>query len=144
MMTRTLPLFYLALVAACADRATGPTSAPTRQLPTLSVGEHARVGKYVAMGTSLSMGVMSNGVVGADQAQSWPAQFAALARVPFSQPLIQAPGCQPPLMAPLATLRRVNSESPFVRSSVCASLARAPRPRTWRCGWREPLRGSLR
>jgi len=33
MMTRTLPLFYLALVAACADRATGPTSAPTRQLP---------------------------------------------------------------------------------------------------------------
>jgi len=122
MMTRTLPLFYLALVAACADRATGPTSAPTRQLPTLSVGEHARVGKYVAMGTSLSMGVMSNGVVGANQAQSWPAQFAALARVPFSQPLIQAPGCQPPLMAPLATLRRVNSESPFVRSSVCASL----------------------
>ena len=66
-------------------------------MPALGVGEHARVGKYVAMGTSLSMGVMSNGVVGADQAQSWPAQLAALAGVPFSQPLIQAPGCQPPL-----------------------------------------------
>src|SRR5688572_1307417 len=123
MMTRKLPLLCLALVAACADRATGPTPASTWQPPTLSVGEHARVGKYVAMGTSLSMGVMSNGVVGADQAQSWPAQLAALARVPFSQPLIQTPGCQPTLMSPLATLRRVNGESPFVRSSVCAPLA---------------------
>jgi lysophospholipase L1-like esterase len=122
MMTRTLPLLYLALVAACADGATAPTSTPTRRLPTLSVGEHDRVGTYVAMGTSLSMGVMSNGVVAADQAQSWPAQLAALAGVPFSQPLIHAPGCQPPLLAPLATLRRVNGESPFVRSSVCAPL----------------------
>src|SRR3954469_20684684 len=122
MMTRTVPLFCLTLVAACADRATGPTSESTRKPPTLSLGEHARVGKYVAMGTSLSMGVMSNGVVGADQAQSWPAQLAALARVPFSQPLIQAPGCQAPLAAPLATLRRVNGESPFVRSAVCAPL----------------------
>ena len=122
MMTRTVPLFCLTLVAACADRATGPTSESTRTPPTFSVGEPARVGKYVAMGTSLSMGVMSNGVIAADQAQSWPAQLAALARVPFSQPLIQAPGCQPPLMSPLATLRRVNGESPFVRSSLCASL----------------------
>ena len=118
-----LPLLCLALLAACADRATGPTAASRRQLPAVSFSEHARVGTYVAMGTSLSMGVMSNGVVGADQAQSWPAQLAALARVPFSQPLIQAPGCQPPLVSPLATLRRVNGESSFVRSSVCAPLA---------------------
>ncbi|HUQ82066.1 MAG TPA: hypothetical protein VM076_13030, partial [Gemmatimonadaceae bacterium] len=53
---------------------------------------------------------------------SWPAQLAALAQIPFPQPQIQAPGCQPPLMAPLAMLRRVNGESPFVRSSVCAPL----------------------
>jgi lysophospholipase L1-like esterase len=122
MITRTLPLFCAVLVAACADHAIGPTSTSTHQLPALGVGEHARVGKYVAMGTSLSMGVMSNGVTGADQAQSWPAQLAALARVPFSQPLIQTPGCQPPLKSPLATLRRVNGESPLVRSSVCAPL----------------------
>jgi hypothetical protein len=122
MITRTLPLFCAVLVAACADHAIGPTSTSTHQLPALGVGEHARVGKYVAMGTSLSMGVMSNGVTGADQAQSWPAQLAVLARVPFSQPLIQTPGCQPPLKSPLATLRRVNGESPLVRSSVCAPL----------------------
>ena len=121
-MTRKLPLSCLALIAACADPVTSPTSTPTRQPPTASVGEHGRVGNYVAMGTSLSMGVMSNGVTGADQAQSWPAQLAALARVPFSQPLIQSPGCQPPLESPLASLRRINGESPFGRSSVCASL----------------------
>ena len=74
------------------------------------------------MGTSLSMGVMSNGVVGSDQAQSWPAQLAALAAVPFAQPLIQAAGCQPPLASPLVRLRRVNGESPFVRSGVCSPL----------------------
>ena len=121
-MTRTLPLLCLALVAACTDAATDPTSASTRQPPSFSFGEHSRVGTYVAMGTSLSMGVMSNGVVGADQAQSWPAQLAALAGVPFSQPLMQAAGCQPPLASPLASLRRVNGESPFVRSGVCTPL----------------------
>jgi len=66
---------------------------------------------------------MSNGVVGADQAQSWPARLAALAGVPFAQPLIQAAGCQPPLASPLVRLRRVNGESPFVRSGVCSPLA---------------------
>ena len=123
MMIRTLPLWCLALVAACADRATGPASTPSRQASALEIGDQPRVGTYVAMGTSLSMGVMSNGVVGADQARSWPAQLAALADVPFSQPLIQAAGCQPPLMSPLATLRRVTGESPFVRSAICSPLA---------------------
>jgi len=130
MMTRKLPLLCVALFTACADSATGPTPASTRQPPALSFGNHDRVGTYVAMGTSLSMGVMSNGVVGTDQSQSWPAQLAALAGVPFSQPLIQAPGCQPPLAAPLATLRRVNGESPFVRSGVCAPLVSGTAPPT--------------
>jgi lysophospholipase L1-like esterase len=123
MSTRTLPLLCLALLAACADSTTAPAPASTRRLPPFSFGEHSRVGTYVAMGTSLSMGVTSNGVVGADQAHSWPAQLAALAGVPFTQPLMSAPGCQPPLSSPLTTLRRVNGESPFVRSSVCAPLA---------------------
>jgi len=117
-MTRILPLSYLALLlVGCADSATAP-----RQAPDLTFGEHSRIGTYVAMGTSLSMGVMSNGVVGTDQAKSWPAQLAALAGATFSQPLIQAPGCQAPLASPLATLRRVNGESPFIRSAVCAPL----------------------
>jgi len=122
MTTRSLPLLCVALLAACADGAAVPTTAPTRQPPAFTVGEHSRVGTYVAMGTSLSMGVMSNGVVATDQGQSWPAQLAALADVPFTQPLIAAAGCQPPLASPLSSLRRVNGESPFVRSSVCSPL----------------------
>ena len=123
MMTRILPLSCFALLlVGCSDSATAPAPSSARQAPDLTVGEHSRIGTYVAMGTSLSMGVMSNGVVGVDQSQSWPAQLAALAGAPFSQPLIQAPGCQAPLASPLATLRRVNGESPFVRSAICAPL----------------------
>ena len=122
-MTRATSLLALALLAACADQATAPVSAP--RAPRSSQGDAGApepIRTYVAMGTSLSMGVMSNGVVGSDQAESWPAQLAALAGVPFSQPLIQSPGCQPPLEAPLASLRRVNGESPFVRSAICSPL----------------------
>jgi lysophospholipase L1-like esterase len=122
MMTRKLPLVCVVLLSACAERAVAPTPVSPRQPPAVGFDDHTRVGKYVSMGTSLSMGVMSNGVVGSDQSRSWPAQLAELAGVPFSQPLIQAPGCQPPLRSPLATLRRVSDESPFIRSSICSPL----------------------
>jgi lysophospholipase L1-like esterase len=117
-----ISLLCLAAVVACANDATGPAPLTLEPSAEVSAAHQERIGRYVAMGTSLSMGVMSNGVVGADQSQSWPAQLAELAHVPFSQPLIQAPGCQPPLMSPLATLRRVNGESPFVRSGICSPL----------------------
>lgn len=119
-MTRMLSLCCLALLAACADGPTAAISTSSRQPTVAHSRGHDGLGTYVAMGTSLSMGVMSNGVVGADQAESWPAQLAALARTPFLQPLIQTPGCQPPLALPLSSLTRVNGESPFVRSSICA------------------------
>lgn len=121
MTRRIILLAALMLPAACADPTSAPRSLAAGGPPLHSVSAD-RVGRYVAMGTSLSMGVMSNGVVGADQAQSWPAQLAALAEVPFSSPLIGEPGCQPPLAMPLSRLQRVNGESPFVRSSVCAAL----------------------
>lgn len=120
-LPRLALLTPLALLAACADGVTAPASSTAPHAKT-SADARQRIGTYVAMGTSLSMGVMSNGVTGADQAGSWPAQLAARAGVPFAQPLIAAPGCQPPLAAPLASLRRVNGESPFVRSGTCAPL----------------------
>ena len=122
MTTRILPLLGLALAAACSDFPTAPASGTALQSSASSSAHSPRLGKYVAMGTSLSGGVMSNGVVGRDQAQSWTAQLARLAETPFSLPLISEAGCQPPLATPLASLRRVNGESALVRSAVCSPL----------------------
>jgi hypothetical protein len=58
--------------------------------------------RYVAMGTSNSMGVQSAGIFAAGQRAAWPAQLAALVGAPFSLPLVEDPGCGPPLLPPLA------------------------------------------
>lgn len=100
--------FYLAAalsVAACTD-----SVAPDRPL---HVGDPARditpptaqavFRRYVALGTSNSMGVQSAGIFAAGQRAAWPAQLAAHVGVSFSLPLVQDPGCGPPLLPPLAS-----------------------------------------
>ena len=85
--------------AACAD----PT-APSFIAPRLSVQATPQelFARFVAMGTSNSMGVVSAGISASGQRMAWPAQLASRIGVPFSMPLIQDPGCSPPLLAPLA------------------------------------------
>jgi len=61
----------------------------------------AALRNYVSMGTSVSAGVQSAGIVYFTQAVAWPAQVAFAARVPFRRPDIQTPGCRAPLAAPL-------------------------------------------
>ena len=56
----------------------------------------------MSLGTSNSMGVQAAGVNAAGQRAAWPAQLASRVGVPYSLPLIQDPGCSPPLLAPLA------------------------------------------
>ena len=58
--------------------------------------------RYVALGTSNSMGVQSAGIFATGQRAAWPAQLAARVGMPFSLPLVQDPGCGPPLLPPLA------------------------------------------
>jgi hypothetical protein len=58
--------------------------------------------RYVALGTSNSQGAQSGGISAAAQRAAWPAQLAARVGVPFSLPLVQDPGCSPPLRPPLA------------------------------------------
>ena len=115
---RFASISLVALLAACAD---DPT-APPRITPVLS--GHGSEGRgdfhrYVAIGTSVSMGVQSDGVIASTQQQSWPAQLAAMAGRELSLPLIQEPGCQSPLVAPLAANGRLSGESAS-GSSVCA------------------------
>jgi hypothetical protein len=109
-------LGMLALVA-CTDRptATSATVKP-RVAPSLDEAmDEARLAgqpfdRYVAIGTSISMGVASDGVVASSQGSAWPAQLAQLAGKSFSVPLVDPPGCGAPLVGPLASGLRASGE----------------------------------
>jgi lysophospholipase L1-like esterase len=97
--------FYLAAamsIAACTD-SLAPSrhiTDPARDITPLT--PQAVFQRYVALGTSNSMGVQSAGIFAAGQRAAWPAQLAAHVGVSFSLPLEQDPGCGPPLLPPLA------------------------------------------
>src|SRR4051812_21273106 len=113
-------LLCLAAVAACSgDRP--PLTATERASARLDEGR-GEFQRYVAIGTSISMGVASDGVNEGSQAQAWPAQLARLAHRELSLPLIQLPGCGAPLMPPLASGRRVSGEGAGqpADSRICA------------------------
>src|SRR5215208_3180694 len=75
--------------------------------------------KYVAIGTSLSMGYASDGVLASSQQSSWPKLLANDVGVTFTLPLIESPGCPPPFASPLGSLRRIDNSS-VTLSIVCA------------------------
>lgn len=89
---------FVVLAACSDDRATGPS------------GQDA-FARYVAIGTSLSMGVQSDGVVYFSQQQDWTKLLSHQAFASFTQPLIAAPGCFASLIAPLQLNRRLDDSS---------------------------------
>jgi lysophospholipase L1-like esterase len=102
-MKRTWPLLAgsvpLVVLAACSgDKTTGPA------------GQEAFT-RYVAIGTSLTMGVQSDGVVYFSQQQDWTKLLAHQAFASYTQPLIAPPGCFSPLIAPLQFSRRLSGIS---------------------------------
>ena len=106
----------LAVLTACSDdKPTGPA------------GQEAFT-RFVAMGTSLTMGVQSDGVVYFSQQQDWTKLLAHQAFASFTQPLIAAPGCFSPLIAPLQLSRRMSGISAganpaaSVPDTACAAL----------------------
>ena len=99
-------LLLLAAAIACTD---APTAAPGGAL--LKKGAQGAGGgsgsegrgvfhRYVAVGTSVSEGWRSDGVLAASQETSWPAQLARLAHRELTVPRIAFPGCGAPLAAP--------------------------------------------
>ena len=117
-----LTLCAVALAAACSD---SPTTAPAApRAPAAANADRAlsTPTKYVAIGTSISMGWMSNGVYSGSQLQSWPALLSFGSLRPISLPLIQSPGCTSPLVAPLANATRLSGES-AAGSTTCAPNA---------------------
>lgn len=127
---RPAPLAALLLTGAlaCADAPT-PTaplapSAASARSTARGEGSDGRgvFQRYVAMGTSVSEGWRSDGVLAATQETSWPSQLARLAHRELSVPRIAFPGCGAPLRAPLALGVRVSGEpaaAPFL-TRVCA------------------------
>ncbi|MHB8839947.1 MAG: hypothetical protein ACYC7F_13470 [Gemmatimonadaceae bacterium] len=61
--------------------------------------------RFVAVGTGLTMGEQSSGVVYESQIAAWPARLAARMDAPFRVPGLKSPGCVPPLVAPLSIYR---------------------------------------
>lgn len=109
-------------IAGCgADRPSGP--AGTRAFE-----------RYVAVGTSLSMGVESDGVVYFSQQQDWTNLLSHQADASFSQPLSQAPGCFSPLIGPLELNARLSGisasadPSTSVPDTTCALLGERTLP----------------
>jgi hypothetical protein len=103
----------VALLGACStDRTTAPTSRLTSRDASANESQGRGVfQRYVAIGTSVSMGWASDGVIAATQLTSWPAQLAAMAGRDLSQPYIAGTGCRSPLVAPLLTFLRLSGES---------------------------------
>lgn len=109
--TSMAALSVLALLAVACSPDSSPTAVPHDSSPA-AIREHGVIplGRYLAMGTSISMGVQGDGVIAATQETSWPAQFANLLRLPFTQPYFDGTGCRSPLRAPLASGIRLSGE----------------------------------
>ena len=110
----------LVVLAACSeDRTTGPA------------GQDA-FARYVSIGTSVTMGVQSDGVYYASQQHAWPALLAHQAfATKFTEPLLQGPGCYSPLIAPLQFQRRLSgAQYPAVNANdqICALLGSTTLP----------------
>ena len=106
-MTRVFVVAGVSLAfAACTDPVAPPS--PRDAAPPVSRSISAPTARdifarYVALGTSNSQGVQSAGISAAAQRAAWPAELARRVGVPFSLPLVQDPGCGPPLLPPLAS-----------------------------------------
>jgi lysophospholipase L1-like esterase len=113
-MTKKLAgLLLLGALAACESSSTPDDGEGT--------GTGADLSKYVSVGTSISMGVASDGVFNTSQLSSWPALLSADVGVTFTQPLINPPGCTPPFAAPLGSFKRIDNTS-ITTTNVCSNI----------------------
>jgi lysophospholipase L1-like esterase len=115
----TLVIASTIALAACSDGRVSPLAADVRPAENLSPKAASYMSNYVAIGTSISMGWASSGVVGSLQRNSWPQQLAEQAGVEFSVPAIDMPGCPSPWAAPIRAYQRVDGTSAGP-STVCA------------------------
>ena len=119
---RLLIIPIAALLAACADSPTAPARVALDG-PAFQESEGRGVfQRYVAIGTSLSMGWASDGGIAGSQVSSWPAQLARMGHREITQPYIQSPGCRSPIAPPLGLNLRLSGE-PILGNLAALSCA---------------------
>lgn len=93
-----------------------------------SIGPEGRddFARFVSIGTSVSMGTQSDGVVYEGQELSWTAQLARAANVTYTMPLIAAPGCNAPLIAPLSFGLRLGGSLASAQTNKLTCAANIP------------------
>ncbi|HYC49900.1 MAG TPA: SGNH/GDSL hydrolase family protein [Gemmatimonadaceae bacterium] len=126
---RAVSFVAIAATAACSDAIpTSPSaSASSAAFTTEALSEGRGVfQRYVALGTSVSMGFRSDGVLAESQTSSWPAQLARMAHREMTLPLIDGFGCQAPLRAPLASGARISGESAAAPRGSLACAGNVP------------------
>ena len=110
-------------LAACADSPVAPRINVGR--PSLQESEgRGEFQRYVAIGTSITMGAQSDGVFSGTQTSSWPAQLARMGNREITQPYIQLPGCHSPIAPPLGLGMRLSGEQTLANPATlsCAPL----------------------
>jgi lysophospholipase L1-like esterase len=105
-------------IAACADDS--PVNPLAPQTADLNRKLADLMTNYVAIGTSISMGWASDGVVWSSQNNAWTKQLADNVGAEYSVPGIGDPGCPPPLAGFLIGFSRVDNSSAG-SSTVCAA-----------------------
>ena len=122
-----LASFFAVTVSGCtSDRLVGPpeSTGPSSGASASLFSARPAFQRYIAIGTSISAGVQSDGLIFASQATSWPAQLdAAVGRI-LKQPYIGGTGCASPVVTPLILATRLSGESAL---APAASLSCSPR-----------------
>lgn len=126
METRTRIALAVAVLAltACSDADSPSVTAPPHAVVVPEAAASNVLKRYVAIGTSVSMGWQSDGVNATTQSQSWPAQLSRLSGMEMDVPYIQGTGCKAPIVAPLAANKRTTGEPQNVSdaAAICTTL----------------------
>ncbi len=125
--TAVVSLVGVALIlSACSDETpVAPDLTPLANVESMA-SPKGTFHRFVSIGTSISMGWQSDGVLGATQSQSWTAQLARLASRDQTSPLIGGFGCRAPLIAPLASGVRLSGEAAGAPPASFACAANEP------------------
>lgn len=119
-ISKTLLVASIATLAACSDDPVAPRAA-SRPLADYEHSARSFMANYVAIGTSVSMGWRSDGVVAEGQNDAWPKLLADKMGTEFTVPGISDPGCGAAFAAPLGSFLRVDGTTATTRSTVCGA-----------------------